>query len=159
MKTAHLAIAGAGLLVFSLSAQAQSRSAGDLLPTVSFASVPLYPPLAQLANIGGVVRLKVTTDGERVAGTELMEGNKILAAAAANVRTWTFEKGKPTTFIVTFIYKVVPWEEWRGDPRNPVITLRLPTEVEVETRRFVTVDLAPDEDREPEAGAGSRDAP
>jgi hypothetical protein len=36
--------------------------------------VPLYPPLARVANVEGVVHLKVTTDGHRVVDAHVEDG-------------------------------------------------------------------------------------
>jgi hypothetical protein len=87
------------------------------------------------------VRLKVTTDGHHVVGTRVEEGHKLLAAAAEeNVRTWQFQLHEPTTFTVTYKYNLVT--NWKGDPENPTVVLRLPTEVEAATMRwFGTVDM------------------
>ena len=53
--------------------------------------IPFYPPLARAANVHGIVRLRVTTDGERLTNVEILEGHKLLAPAAEhNVRSWKF---------------------------------------------------------------------
>src|SRR3954452_13891128 len=73
--------------VSSLSTQPTQWSTE--LPRVSNMDIPFYPPLARAANVYGTVRLKVTTDGERVTDVQILEGNKLLAAAAEhNVRSW-----------------------------------------------------------------------
>jgi len=66
---------------------------------VASAQVPLYPPVARLANVEGVVHLKVTTDGHHVVSTQVEDGHRLLAALAEeNVRTWQFSLHEPTTF-------------------------------------------------------------
>ena len=111
------------------------------LPMVASGQVPLYPPVARHANVEGVVHLKITTDGHRVVAAHVEDGHKLLATAAEeNVRTWQFSLPDPTTFTVTYTYKLVT--EWKGDPNNPAVVLRFPTEVEVSTRRWPgTVDM------------------
>ncbi len=105
------------------------------LPMVASAQVPLYPQVLRLANVEGVVHLKVTTDGHRVVSTQVEDGHKLLAALAEeNVRTWQFSLHEPATFTVTYISKLV--KNWKGDPYNPIVVLRLPTEVEVSTRHW-----------------------
>jgi len=108
---------------------------------VASAQVPLYPPVARLANVEGVVHLKVTTDGHHVVSTQVEDGHRLLAALAEeNVRTWQFSLHEPTTFTVTYVYKLVT--KWEGDPNNPAVILRFPTNVEVSTRRWPgTVDM------------------
>jgi hypothetical protein len=106
--------------------------------------VPLYPPIARLANVEGVVHLKVTTDGHRLVSTQVEDGHKLLAASAEeNARTWQFSLHEPATFTVTYTYKLV--EDWKGDPDNPTVVLRFPTQVEVSTRRWPgTADMHAD---------------
>jgi hypothetical protein len=127
------------LLLVGWSVPAQQPAVA--LPMVASAQVPLYPPAARHANVEGVVHLKITTDGHRVVATHVDDGHKLLATAAEeNARTWQFSLHEPTTFTVTYTYKLV--NEWKGDPNNPAVLLRFPTEVEVSTRRWPgTVDM------------------
>ncbi len=109
------------------------------LPRVTNAAVPLYPRTADLAHIEGIVRLQVSTDGVRVADVKVEDGPPMLAKAAAdNVRTWEFSQHKPTTFKVKFSYRFLPESGCYVD--NSVVTLRLPTEVEVSTKVVHTCD-------------------
>jgi hypothetical protein len=127
------------LLLVGWSVVAQQSSVA--LPMVASAQVPLYPPVARRANVEGVVHLKITTDGHRVVSTQVEDGHKLLAAAAEeNARTWQFSLHEPTTFTVTYSYKLLT--RWKGDPNNPAVVLRFPTEVEVSTMRWRgTVDM------------------
>jgi len=109
------------------------------LPRVAAAQVPLYPRLAHIAHIQGFVHVKVSTDGHSVVATHVEYGHKLLAAAAEeNVRTWRFTTHEPTTFTVTYRFKLVPGLE--GDPENPTVVLPLPTEVEVATRPWPPIE-------------------
>jgi len=102
------------------------------LPMVAGGTVPLYPPLARVANVQGVVHVKITTDGHHVIATQVEDGHKLLATAAeANARTWEFATHEPTSFTVTYYYKLDA--KLRGRPNNPTVILRLPTEVEIIT--------------------------
>jgi hypothetical protein len=102
------------------------------LPRVASAQVPLYPPLARVANVEGVVHVKVTTDGHRVVSTRIEDGNKLLADSAEdNAKTWQFALHEPATFTVTYTYKLLT--KWKGDPENPIVVLRFPTDVEIST--------------------------
>ncbi len=135
-------------LLFPSGRLARSCPADWPLPRVSAAALPLYPLLPHMANIEGTVRIRVTTDGHQIVVTQVEEGNRLLAAAAGkNLGTWRFETHKPVSFEVTFRYKVVPRDEWRGDRDNPVITLRLPTEVEVSALRWPPAGDLPTEIR------------
>jgi hypothetical protein len=100
------------------------------LPMVAGAAVPLYPPLARTARVEGVVHVKVTTDGHRVIDAHVEDGHKILATAAVdNARTWQFATHRPTTFTVTYYYKL----DAKLEEPNQTVVLRFPTEVEIST--------------------------
>jgi len=109
------------------------------LPVVTDAAVPFYPPFARLAHIEGVVRLQISTDGEKVSLVEILEGQPILGLAAKeNVKTWRLSRHARTTFVATFRYKLLP--EFVCEIENPTVLLRLPYEVEVSTKGLKTCD-------------------
>ncbi len=115
-------------VLWACAAMAQDSKVA--LPMVAGAAVPLYPPLARAANVQGVVHVKITTDGHRVIATHVKDGHKLLATAAdENARTWQFATHDPTTFTVTYHYKLDA--KLKGNPNNPTVILRLPTEVEI----------------------------
>lgn len=116
---------------------AQSRNV--TLPTVADAKVPLYPPLARAARIQGAVQVRVTTDGHRVVSAAAESRPKILAAAAEDsTRSWQFATHEPTSFVVTFTYRLV--DSLKSGPENPTVVLRLPTEVEVSMQYMPALD-------------------
>jgi hypothetical protein len=126
-------------VLWAFAAMAQQSKAP--LPAVASAAVPLYPPLARAANVQGVVHVKITTDGHRVIATVVEDGNKLLASAAdENARTWQFSTHEPTTFTVTYRYKLEA--KLGGSPNNPTVVLRLPTEVEVASLPMPPLDTA-----------------
>jgi hypothetical protein len=101
-------------------------------PKVTTIDVPVYPPLARAAHVEGIVRIKITTDGQRVTATQVEDGHKLLAAAAEeNAKTWHFAAHEPATITVTYRYKLMAG--LKGDPSSPTITLRLPNEVQIST--------------------------
>lgn len=125
-----------------LASWAVCAQQGNLaLPMVASANVPLYPPTARLANIQGVVKLRATTDGNRVISIEVEGGPKILADfAQENLRTWQFSAHEPTTFSITYTYKLVT--DLKPTQNNPRVILDLPTAVEVDALRWPgTVDM------------------
>ncbi len=126
-------------VLWAFAAMAQQSNVA--LPAVASAAVPLYPPLARAANVQGVVHVKVTTDGHRVIATHVEDGPKLLATAAAeNARTWQFATHEPTTFTITYQYKLDAKLE--GSRNNPTVVLRLPTEVEISTMPAPPLDAA-----------------
>lgn len=126
------------LAAFLATAVAQQPKA--VLPMVAGGAVPLYPPLARAAKVQGVVHLKVVTDGTRVVTAQAEDGSRVLAAAAEeNARTWQFSKHEPTSFTVTYRYRL----DANADPNNPTVTLRFPTEVDVSMAPLVLSDPSP----------------
>jgi hypothetical protein len=110
------------------------------LPMVSFAEVPLYPPLARAAKISGVLHVVVTTDGHRVVTAHAQEGHKFLRdAAEKNAMSWQFSTHEPTTFTVTYVYKLV--DDLEPQPDNPRVIIRFPTDVEVDASPGGTRDM------------------
>ena len=131
-RIGHLALL---LVLVDASMSAQTPKLKAALPMVAAASVPLYPPLARTANMEGVVHVSVTKDGRRVTNAHAQDGSKLLAAAAEdNARTWQFAIHEPTTFAVT--YKYVLSTNWKSDPNNPIVVLRLPDEVQISAPHF-----------------------
>ena len=123
------------LAAFLATAVAQQPKA--VLPMVAGGAVPLYPPLARAARVQGVVHLKVVTDGTRVVTAQAEGGNRLLAAASEeNARTWQFSKHEPTSFTVTYRYRL----DANADPNNSTVTLRFPTEVDVSIAPLVLSD-------------------
>jgi TonB family protein len=115
------------------------------VPSVVSASVPIYPRITQQAHIEGVVRLRISTDGNRVASVEVESGQPMLAQAAQeNVKTWQFEQHSPTTFEVTFRYKLLPSKcdaKCNCDSaEKPSVLLQLPTDVEVNAKELMVCD-------------------
>jgi TonB family protein len=94
------------------------------------AEVPLYPALARAANVEGTIHVEVTTDGHRVTAARSRDGYRILAdAAVKNAQTWEFATHEPTTFTITYRYRLVA--KLTRNLLGPTVILRLPTEVEV----------------------------
>ena len=125
-----LLVVGSGILV----AAAQQGKAP--LPRIVHASIPLYPPLAQQAAIQGLVTLRVSTDGKRVSTVNGGSGPPLLVRTATeNVKTWEFAPHAPTSFEVTFDYKLSLPPDCEctncDGPEKQTLVLHLPTRVEV----------------------------
>jgi hypothetical protein len=91
MKISYLSQIIFMLLLMSASTAAQAAELKLALPRVTSASVPLYPPLARVANMEGIIHTSVTTDGECVTSAYAKDGPKLLVAAVEdNARTWQF---------------------------------------------------------------------
>ena len=114
-----------------------ATAAADRLPEVTSAAVPFYPRVVQVAHIEGDVQLRISTDGTRVSSVEITSGQPILAKAAEeNVKTWQFEPHAPSTFSVTFRYRLLASKCDRecncASSERPSVVLQLPTKVEVQ---------------------------
>ena len=94
------------LLVVVASTLAQESA--ETLPKVMQHSEPIYPPLARQTRIQGEESVKVTTDGESVREAVAQTGHPLLRKAAEdNAKTWKFVSHTPSTFNVTFRYKLM----------------------------------------------------
>lgn len=132
MKRNNRQIRLIGLATAMVCALAGGQQTKPAPPHITSAEVPLYPPIARVANVEGTVHVKITTDGHRVTTAYAEDGPRILAAAAEkNARTWQFAPHEPTTLMVTYRYKLVTNLDAHGD--NPRVLLRLPSEIEIDT--------------------------
>lgn len=129
------------ILLIVCSLQCLAQELPQRVPIVTAAQVPFYPALARQARLDGDVHLKVSTDGERVSAITVESGRTILVEASkANVETWRFEKHKPTSFEVTFRYRVLA--ESSCDMDNGRVVLNLPTQVEITAKGLKTCEPA-----------------
>lgn len=129
------------LLVLVSGTIMSTQPSKEHLPTIAIASVPFYPPIARVARMEGVVRLRLSTDGKRVSAISVESGPPVFVPPAEeNVRTWQFKDHTPTTFEATFRYKMLPESECEMD--SGTVLLRLPTEVEVSAKGVQTCDPA-----------------
>jgi hypothetical protein len=119
-----------------------AQQSKEAIPVVIGATVPLYPRIAVIAHITGVIRFRLSTDGSHVTSIAVESGQPMLAKAAEeNIKTWQFEKHKPTTFGATFTYKLLPAKcDAEGNcngPENDEVLLHLPTEANITTKEVV----------------------
>ncbi len=130
----------------SICVAASVAQSGQELPVVNSGEMPLYPSLARLARIQGDVRLKVTTDGSKVASVTVESGQPLLAKAAQdNVRTWRFIRHEPTAFSTVFSFRLTEKESCKHDePDNGQAILRLPTYVEITVNTLIHAYCDPD---------------
>jgi hypothetical protein len=85
-----------------------AQKSTETLPKVVQHREPMYPPLARQTRIQGEVSVKVRTDGESVSEAIAETGHPLLRKAAEdNVKTWRFVSHTPSTFNVTFLYKLM----------------------------------------------------
>ena len=139
-----------GVLVLSILAMGATIAISQQksLPSVAGASVPFYPRVPQQAHIEGVVRLRIATDGNRVASVQVESGQPMLVQAAQeNVRTWQFEPHAATTFETTFHYKLLPSKcdaecNKCDSVEEPSVLLKLPSDVEVNAKELMVCDSA-----------------
>jgi hypothetical protein len=140
---ALLECVGVGMMVIfgGVFSSAFAQNAGQQLPVVVSASVPLYPRTAQLAHIQGTVKIRATTDGKKVSSLDAESGPPMLVQAAEdNLRTWQFEEHKPVTFLVTFQYAIEEPPQCSID--NATVVLHMPSDVQVNAKSVHTCDPA-----------------
>jgi hypothetical protein len=132
-------IAGSLLIVAIAGMPTFGDQQVEELPIVSAASMPLYPRTAHLAHIQGQVRIRVTTDGNKVVSFDDESGPPMLVKAAEeNLWTWRFEKHKSTTFFVTFDYRIEG--ESACTIGNASVVLHLPSEIQISVKGVYTCD-------------------
>jgi hypothetical protein len=126
-----------GALSPSLGQPPQSQLTN--LPAVTNLSIPTYPRIPLLAHIQGVVKILVTTSGNRVSTFNSETGPPMLIASAKeNLRTWEFEDNHPSAFTVEFDYRLEgPGECYSG----PITTiLQLPHKALISTNPVMFCD-------------------
>ena len=87
-------------------------------------------------HLQGTVKLKVTTDGQRITHIEVLPSHPILAEEAIkNVRTWSLANHNATSFVATYNYTL---EDHYKDKKDPITKcsakMDLPTVVKVSTQ-------------------------
>jgi hypothetical protein len=125
-------------------------------PRLIHAELPLYPPAAWSAHLGGTIEIDVTVEkgtvveaqvkhglietqtGDEKRALKQVEQAKLLPylslPSVANVKTWRFEPEGRITFVVTYVYKIAG--EQTPLPENPKIEVDLPRVVKVTVRPF-----------------------
>jgi hypothetical protein len=131
---------GIGLMMLcGLLSPTLAQKPDQEIPLLTTGAMPLYPPVAVHARIQGVVKIRVKTDGRKVASVETVSGPPMLAKAAiANIHTWEFSEHKPTTFLTTFEYVIE--EPSECSYRNAISLLKLPLEARISTKGLMTCD-------------------
>jgi imidazolonepropionase-like amidohydrolase len=129
-----------GGVVYKNVARGTVSGSDPALPVVISAATPSFPHLANQMNVHGDVRLRVSTDGEKVISFADESGPALLRQTTeGNIRTWVFEKHEPTSFEVTFRYHIEdPHSCEIGDS---TVTMYLPSEVQISAKGFATCDL------------------
>jgi hypothetical protein len=135
-----LAFLDVGVPILSgFASPALAQTAEPELPLVVAGKMPLYPTMARLARVTGVVRITVTTDGEKISSLEAVSGPPMLVKFAKdNILTWEFAKHKPTTFITTFDYLIEGPDQCMYSNGSSI--LNLPLEVRISAKGLKTCD-------------------
>lgn len=135
-------LVGVALMMLSgMLSPAAAQKAGQDLPLVVAGEMPLYPIMARAARVQGVVKIKVTTDGKKVAAVDAESGPPMLVKfAKENILTWKFSGHKPTKFVTTFEYVIEGPAQC--DYSNNAVALKLPLEVRISAKGLKTCDPA-----------------
>lgn len=129
---------------------------GVSYPRLIQAELPLYPPAAWSAHLGGTIEIEVTVEKGTVAEAHVKRGTietqvgdkrnalegeervKLLPylslPSVANVKTWQFETGERITFVVTYVYTITGKQT--PLPENPKVEIEVPRIVKVTVRPF-----------------------
>ncbi len=118
-----------------------AQDAKHEVPLVIGGKIPVYPIMARAARIEGIVKVRVTTDGEKVGSVQIESGPPMLVKfVKENVLTWEFTKHNPTTFVTTFEYVLEGPDQCSYS--NGVSVLRLPLEARISAHGLKTCDPA-----------------
>jgi hypothetical protein len=133
---------GIGMMILAeILSPAFAQEAEQELPVIIAGKMPLYPLIANHLWIQGVVKIRVTTDGEKVTFLEAESGPPMLVKAAKeNILTWEFMKHKPTTFVTTFEYVIEGPVQCMFS--NGALVLNLPQEIRIRAKGIKTCDPA-----------------
>ena len=132
---------GLVLLLGLPSSTAPAQKSEHHLPLVIMGKMPIYPIMARLARVEGIVRIKVKTDGKKVASIDAESGPPMLVKfSEENIRTWEFADHEPTAFVTTFKYMIEGPD--LCEYSNGTSVLNLPQEVRVSVRGLKTCDPA-----------------
>jgi hypothetical protein len=133
-----------GLMALSgMMSSVPAQETAQPMPLLVAGAMPIYPRTAITAQIQGVVKILVATDGKRP--TTLVEESgppMLVRSAEENIRTWKFEAHKPMKFVTTFEYIIEEPSECTLS--NGSTLLRLPLEVRISVKGLHTCDPALD---------------
>jgi TonB family protein len=137
-------------LILILQISSASTALTNDQPTVVTAVAPVFPPIAQAANVGGdvLVEVKINSDGA-VTSAKAISNYKLLRAAAEDAaKRWRFnpsaEKSDEHTATLTFTFQVMP----RCSPSNELTSIFYPPykiEARVEKPTVICDDCSPAE--------------
>lgn len=141
-KRAIYSLAAVSVLILAgLVSSATGQQPEEEIPVLSAGAMPIYPRTALLVHIQGIVKLKVSTDGERASSVDVQSGPPMLAKAAKeNILTWQFDRHKPTTFVTTFEYVIT--RPAQCEITNSASVLKPPLKMQVTAEGVQTCDPA-----------------
>jgi len=129
------------IVLGGISSSAFPQQTDHVVPLVAAANAPLYPRMALVARIQGVVTIEVTTDGKKAVSFDAESGPPMLVKAAKQeILTWKFYEHKPTTFVTRFEYLI---EEPAGCGfSNGTSVITLPLQVRINAKGLKSCDPA-----------------
>ncbi len=109
---------------------------------VLHADVPRYLPIAAMARVSGIVRIRLTVKDGVVADMEpVCSASPLLTSAAQdNIRTWQFDPGATGSFASVYVYS---FDDSVGTmPVNPRVEMQLPVRVKITTGAVQAMPMA-----------------
>jgi TonB family protein len=130
--------------LFLLAASAFGQSTAEApsaeathYPKLIRADLPLYPPLARYAQIGGTVEIQVTVEKGAVVDAQVKSSSSPFLSnpTMANVKTWEFQSEARATFVVTYVYQLEGKKKPLPENENTkLVELNLPRLVKIRAR-------------------------
>lgn len=109
------------------------------LPILSDAKMPIYPSKARGAGLQGTVKVRVHTDGKKIANIEPIIGPIFLENyVKENLMTWVFREHEPAVFEV--IFKFILDKNAKSTFGNCNVVAKIPTMITITSRPEITND-------------------
>ena len=129
-----------GLVCVYAAAPAFSQQPAAIVPVVTSAGTPDYPPSAENARIQGAVRVRVYTDQGKVLWLQVQDGPPLLHQAASDyIRTWQFQQKEQMNFLVTLNYRIEEIKEC--GPQTVAVTPHFPGAVDIISKDTKSCDI------------------
>jgi hypothetical protein len=103
--------------------------------------IPLYPELAKVARVGGIVNVRVYVKKGSVIEAEAKSSapRVLVNAAVDNIKTWSFTPNSNGTLDVRYVYELE--KEEATAPENPRVEMQLPLLVKITARAAKAIPI------------------
>jgi hypothetical protein len=103
--------------------------------------IPLYPELAKVARVSGIVNLRVSVKKGNVIEADAKSSAPLILVNAAvdNIKTWSFTPDSNGALDVKYVYELE--KEESAAPENPRVEMQLPFLVKITARATKAIPI------------------